>query len=227
MWSSWIATFSVRASGYNEAGRMAQCKYVADHPVSSLLLCSPPSWSLRFALGRGDPWGMSRTAIHRALAAESSGVASFLTMLVISRLPNISSPAPVVEPIILSLCATRLVLEDIQRKVSTHNWVWTSFHGSENCPLFMAHDLTPRKVLQRLSSIGLLQRHLPLAPESQLSHPTRASLCLVYWYWRPVCVYIYICCEVIIWAKFGHFRCYYLGQVGVSIWAKVVFSLYL
>ena len=38
-----------------------------------------------------------------------------------------------------------------------------------------------------------------------------------------VCVYIYIYmrCEVIIWAKFGHFRCYYLGQVGVIIWAKL------
>ena len=34
-------------------------------------------------------------------------------------------------------------------------------------------------------------------------------------------IYIYICCEVIIWAKFGHFRCYYLGQVGVMIWAKL------
>ena len=33
--------------------------------------------------------------------------------------------------------------------------------------------------------------------------------------------HIYICCEVIIWAKFGHFRCYYLGQVGVIIWAKL------
>ena len=31
----------------------------------------------------------------------------------------------------------------------------------------------------------------------------------------------YICCEVIIWAKFGYFRCYYLGQVGVIIWAKL------
>ena len=38
-------------------------------------------------------------------------------------------------------------------------------------------------------------------------------------------IYIYICCEVIIWAKFGHFRCYYLGQVGVIIWAKLFFSL--
>ena len=28
-------------------------------------------------------------------------------------------------------------------------------------------------------------------------------------------------CEVIIWAKFGHFRCYYLGQVGAIIWAKL------
>ena len=30
-----------------------------------------------------------------------------------------------------------------------------------------------------------------------------------------------MCCEVIIWAKFCHFRCYYLGQVGVIIWAKL------
>ena len=35
---------------------------------------------------------------------------------------------------------------------------------------------------------------------------------------------IYICCEFIIWAKFGHFRCYYLGRVGVIIWAKLFFS---
>ena len=34
-------------------------------------------------------------------------------------------------------------------------------------------------------------------------------------------IYIHTCCEVIIWAKFGHFRCYYLGQVGVIIWAKL------
>ena len=34
-------------------------------------------------------------------------------------------------------------------------------------------------------------------------------------------IYIYACCEVIIWAKFGHFRCYDLGQVGVIIWAKL------
>ena len=26
-------------------------------------------------------------------------------------------------------------------------------------------------------------------------------------------IYIYICCGVIIWAKFGLWRCYYLGQV--------------
>ena len=37
----------------------------------------------------------------------------------------------------------------------------------------------------------------------------------------PAYIYICICCEVIIWAKFGHFRCYYLGQVGVIIWAKL------
>ena len=38
---------------------------------------------------------------------------------------------------------------------------------------------------------------------------------------RHIYIYIYACCEVIIWAKFGHFRCYYLGQVGVIIWAKL------
>ena len=38
---------------------------------------------------------------------------------------------------------------------------------------------------------------------------------------KNIYIYIYICCEVIIWAKFGHFRCYYLGQVGVIIWAKL------
>ena len=44
-------------------------------------------------------------------------------------------------------------------------------------------------------------------------------------------IYIYTfiffkCGEVIIWAKFGHFRCYYLGQVGVIIRAKFVFILF-
>ena len=36
-----------------------------------------------------------------------------------------------------------------------------------------------------------------------------------------VYVCVFICCEVIIWAKFGRLRCYYLGQVGVIIWAKL------
>ena len=46
-----------------------------------------------------------------------------------------------------------------------------------------------------------------------------------------MCVYvymyvcIYICCEVIIGAKFGHLKGYYLGQVRVIIWAKFVFGL--
>ena len=33
-------------------------------------------------------------------------------------------------------------------------------------------------------------------------------------------IYIYIYCEVIIWAKFGVLKGYYLGQVRVIIWAK-------
>ena len=41
-------------------------------------------------------------------------------------------------------------------------------------------------------------------------------------YWlHSIYIYIYIiyiCCEVIIWAKFGHLKGYYLGQVRVVIW---------
>ena len=61
----------------------------------------------------------------------------------------------------------------------------------------------------------------------------------IYWGWRwsstyimalytyiDMFIYIYchidICCEVIIWAKFGLFERYYLGQVRVDIWAKVI-----
>ena len=40
-----------------------------------------------------------------------------------------------------------------------------------------------------------------------------------------VCIYIYICCEVIIWAKFGVLKGYYLGQARVVIWAKFVFAV--
>ena len=39
-------------------------------------------------------------------------------------------------------------------------------------------------------------------------------------------VYIYICCEVIIWSKFGPIRVYYLVQVGVIICSKFLFSLF-
>ena len=39
-------------------------------------------------------------------------------------------------------------------------------------------------------------------------------------------IYIYIYCEVIVWARFGRFRGYYLGQVGVVIWAKVFLAYF-
>ena len=42
-------------------------------------------------------------------------------------------------------------------------------------------------------------------------------------------IYIDICCEVIIWSKFGVFGSYYLVQVGfleVIIWSKFVFLAY-
>ena len=38
-------------------------------------------------------------------------------------------------------------------------------------------------------------------------------------------IYIYACCEVIIWSKFGGFRGYSLVQVGVIIWSRFVFTL--
>ena len=42
-----------------------------------------------------------------------------------------------------------------------------------------------------------------------------------------ISVYVYICCEVIIWSKFGLLNSYYLVQVRVIIWSKVIFDLYL
>ena len=40
-----------------------------------------------------------------------------------------------------------------------------------------------------------------------------------------MCLHIYICCEVIVWAKFGLLNGYYLGQVRVIIiWAKVIWG---
>ena len=38
-------------------------------------------------------------------------------------------------------------------------------------------------------------------------------------------IHTHICCEVVIWAKFGHLKGYYLGQVRVIIWAKFVLAL--
>ena len=39
---------------------------------------------------------------------------------------------------------------------------------------------------------------------------------------RSLSLYIYICCEVIIWSKFGGARGYYLVQVGVIMWSTFV-----
>ena len=50
----------------------------------------------------------------------------------------------------------------------------------------------------------------PLSPSLSIS----ISLSLYHLLFSlSLCVYIYICCGVIIWAKFGLLRCYYLGQV--------------
>ena len=53
----------------------------------------------------------------------------------------------------------------------------------------------------------------------KIAHQLR---CAAIWpTYMAIWLHIYICCEIIIWAKFGHFRCYYLGQVGVIIRAKL------
>ena len=43
---------------------------------------------------------------------------------------------------------------------------------------------------------------------------------------RDIYIYVYMhaCCEVIVWARFGPFRGYYLGQVGVIIWGKIILA---
>ena len=51
------------------------------------------------------------------------------------------------------------------------------------------------------------------------------SIYLSIYIYMYVCVRV--CCEVIIWAKFGLFNSYYLGQVYVIIWAQGIFDLYL
>ena len=50
-----------------------------------------------------------------------------------------------------------------------------------------------------------------IEPESAVFHSIWGHQGQMYTKWRAY----------IIWAKFGHFRCYYLGQVGVIIWAKL------
>ena len=71
------------------------------------------------------------------------------------------------------------------------------------------------------TSVGLLRRQMQELILEVVLGPTFLS-----WFGGVkdkefIYIYIYICCEAIIWAKFGHFRCYYLGQVGVIIWAKL------
>ena len=89
-------------------------------------------------------------------------------------------------------------------------------------------------LLNNLMRMMLLKRMRMLMMRMQILHhhhhhhtpQTRISSARIFC-WRGVAaivcgsVDICMCCEDIIWAKFGHFRCYYLGQVGVIIWAKL------
>ena len=56
-------------------------------------------------------------------------------------------------------------------------------------------------------------------PSPKITHQLR---CAVYIY---VYIYVFIY-KVIIWSKFGLLRGYYLVQVGVIIWSKVIFGLF-
>ena len=49
----------------------------------------------------------------------------------------------------------------------------------------------------------------------------RFSTLLHIYIYTCIHTYIHTCCEVIFWTKFGHFECYYLGQVSVIIWPSL------
>ena len=89
--------------------------------------------------------------------------------------------------------------------------------GSRVCldPLLAPTDLPDEAASSQLSTEAIAPA--PGSPQRRLTLVSRQP---VGGGSNDVYTYIYICCEVIMWAKFGLFRCYYLGQVGVTIWAK-------
>ena len=48
-----------------------------------------------------------------------------------------------------------------------------------------------------------------------------------FWTLQHISIHIYICCEVNIRSKFGLFKSYYLVQVRVIIWSKLIVGLFL
>ena len=74
-----------------------------------------------------------------------------------------------------------------------------------------------------LSLLLVCKQQKQQAKERERERGRETYICICMYMYVCTHIYIYICCEVIIWSKFGGFRGYYLVQVGVIIWSKLVF----
>ena len=89
-----------------------------------------------------------------------------------------------------------------------------------------------RIMLIRLSQGNLLSLAVSFRPcPLLLGHPLYVCVCVyIYIYTHTslsICIYHDICCEVVIWSKFGVLESYYLVQVRVIIWSKLIWGLFL
>ena len=87
-----------------------------------------------------------------------------------------------------------------KRKPNNTNLDQKSSHKSSKKPYFYSAKMAPKKV-DKLITLEVAKRITLERPKGgQTNNP-------------PAYIYIYICCGVIIWSKFGGFGCYYLVQV--------------
>ena len=112
-------------------------------------------------------------------------------------------------------------MTNLQKKGETQKTlIWTkNHHKNPQKPYFYSAKMAPQKVdkLITLEVAKLITLERPKGGQ------TNNSPAYIYIYIYGI---LYICCEVIIWSKFGLFRGYYLVQVGVIIWSKFVFCLF-
>ena len=123
--------------------------------------------------------------------------------------------------------ATTLTLSPI----SSSRSICQSFFLSLSLSLSLYVSLYLSLSLSLLFASLHLSIHLSIYPSINLSisRSTYLSIYLSIYLSMYLSIYpsfsinIHICCEVSIWAKFGHLKRYHLGQVRVVIWAKFVF----